>query len=111
MRLDLSKLKISQKKAQAYINAASTIDGQIIEIDSHSYKIIHQNWQYRNDPTIDEIYDGNIKLPQGPKGLGDMVHNVLKPFVGVADRYLGTHLNGCSACAARQKKLNELFPI
>lgn len=45
------------------------------------------------------------------EGLGDLVHVALLPFVKVVDSALGTKIQGCSGCAVRRKKLNEVVPF
>jgi len=41
--------------------------------------------------------------------LGDTVHLVAQPIAGAIDKALGTNIKGCSACAKRREKLNNLF--
>lgn len=50
-------------------------------------------------------------LKEALKGvkLGDKVHSVAQPIAKVIDRVIGTEIQGCSACAKRREKLNNLF--
>jgi len=41
-----------------------------------------------------------------PRGLGDVVHDLLAPAVKVIDKTLGTNLKGCGGCKKRREKLN-----
>jgi len=43
------------------------------------------------------------------KSLGDAVASVAQPIAGAIDKALGTNIKGCSACAKRREKLNNLF--
>jgi hypothetical protein len=45
----------------------------------------------------------------GKAKLGDKVHSVAQPIAKVIDRVIGTEIQGCSACAKRREKLNNLF--
>jgi len=40
---------------------------------------------------------------------GDRVASVAQPIAGAIDKALGTNIKGCSACARRREKLNNLF--
>jgi hypothetical protein len=42
------------------------------------------------------------------KGLGDVVAKVAEPIATVIDKVFHTHIKGCSTCAKRRKKLNDL---
>lgn len=42
------------------------------------------------------------------KGLGDVVAKVAEPIATIVDKVFHTHIKGCSACAKRRKKLNDL---
>jgi hypothetical protein len=43
-----------------------------------------------------------------PGGLGNWVHQVLKPAVVVVDAVLGTEMKDCGGCAGRQVRLNAM---
>lgn len=41
-----------------------------------------------------------------PGGLGNVIHEVLKPVVKVVDKVAGTDLANCGGCAERQLRMN-----
>jgi hypothetical protein len=45
------------------------------------------------------------------KGLGDIIAVPANAIARVIDKVAGTHIEGCSSCAERRKKLNELMPF
>lgn len=40
---------------------------------------------------------------------GDRIASVAQPIAKAIDKALGTNIKGCSACAKRREKLNNLF--
>ena len=45
------------------------------------------------------------------RGLGDVVAAVAKPIAVASDKILGTHIQGCAGCRARQEALNKAVPF
>jgi hypothetical protein len=43
-------------------------------------------------------------------GLGDFVYVFANPIAKTIDAVAGTQIQGCSACAQRRAKLNEIMP-
>ena len=60
-----------------------------------------------------------LEMPKAPKGytppkltgLGDAVALVAKPIAKGIDAVLGTSLQDCGGCAARQQRLNAAVPF
>jgi hypothetical protein len=48
-----------------------------------------------------------LRIRYSQPGLGDIVHELLRPVVRVIDRVLGTRLAGCAACNRRRVRLNR----
>jgi hypothetical protein len=44
----------------------------------------------------------------GQRGLGDVVHAGLKPFVVAIDKAAGTNLQHCGGCKRRRETLNKI---
>lgn len=49
--------------------------------------------------------------PTELRGLGDAVAVVAQPIARVIDSVLGTNVQGCGGCKARQAALNKAFPL
>lgn len=45
------------------------------------------------------------------RGLGDVVHAVLKPAVKIMDTTLKTKLGECGGCKKRREALNKAVPL
>lgn len=46
-----------------------------------------------------------------PGGLGNVIHEVLKPAVVVVDRVAGTDMANCGGCAERQLRMNAIRAV
>jgi hypothetical protein len=53
-------------------------------------------------PGMHKFCDGEFR------GIGDVVHAVLRPGVSVIQKVTGRKTSGCGSCGKRRKKLNEL---
>lgn len=109
MRIDLSKIKMSKEKYEAYLASASSFNGSIIDIDTTAY--LHIHFKYKNEVNAQIQYKQPIEKVNEPRGLGDVIHSMLAPMVKQIDNLTGTKLSGCSGCARRQAKLNQLIPF
>lgn len=67
------------------------------------------NLPFDNDAFDDNVCRNtdNIVCTETPRGLGDIVHIVLKPLAKGADAILKTNLVGCGGCYDRQNNLNK----
>lgn len=61
--------------------------------------------------TISERVSNKVIVPNGMKGLGDIVALVAQPIAKLSDGIIGTGLANCSGCKRRQENLNEMFPF
>ena len=50
----------------------------------------------------------NLVCTETPRGVGDVVHQVLNPVAKFLDNLAGTNLQGCGGCYSRQNVLNKL---
>jgi hypothetical protein len=49
--------------------------------------------------------------PAKMQGVGDLVSAFAQPIAGAIDAVFKTNVKGCSACARRREKLNNLLPF
>jgi hypothetical protein len=54
---------------------------------------------------------GRDKPPAELRGLGDAVAQVAQPIARAIDSVLGTNVQGCGSCKARQAALNKVVPF
>ena len=111
MKLDLSKLKLSQEKYSAYISSSTNISGSFIDISPDSYKQIQLKFQHEKFISGSASYHTGSINHDSIKGLGDVIHKIANPIAKTLDAVFKTNIQGCSACAQRRAALNLFIPL
>lgn len=101
--MKINKAKLEQRKdppagyVQAVEKAATSFDGVCYHLTDEAWEKIQQDY----------LHGPIIRRPARFHGLGDAVAYVAHPVARIADKVLGTNLQGCGGCRKRQEALNR----